>query len=155
MYGKDSIGFMLVHIGREMRNFATARFETYGITPEQWGILHQVEQSGGVSQVELARQSNRDQAGITRLLDQLERQGWVERRANPADRRSFLIHCTERGKTQCRVLEGAEREMNAAVLRDMGDQEVVRLMRELQRIAAGIQACRGRGGLGEKDGRHG
>src|SRR5437764_8052180 len=35
---------------------------------------------------------------MTYLLDELEERRLLERRANPADRRSYLIHLTARGK---------------------------------------------------------
>jgi DNA-binding MarR family transcriptional regulator len=37
-------------------------------------------------------------ADATRLIDRLEKAGLVERRSNPADRRSVLVRATKRGK---------------------------------------------------------
>ncbi|MFB6437807.1 MarR family winged helix-turn-helix transcriptional regulator [Streptomyces sp. NPDC056411] len=49
---------------------------------------------------ELARASGRHKQVIGSLVDDLERLGYVERKADPADRRAKLICPTERGLLQ-------------------------------------------------------
>lgn len=41
---------------------------------------------------------------FTPVLDGLERGGWIVRRNNPADRRSVLIHLTEKGQEKRTVI---------------------------------------------------
>src|SRR5881398_2896088 len=42
---------------------------------------------------------------LTGVLDRLESRGLIERRANPTDRRSFLIAPTAAGRLRVRVIE--------------------------------------------------
>ena len=42
---------------------------------------------------------------LTRLLDQLEEQGYISRSLNLEDRRSFHVSLTEQGKVLCERLE--------------------------------------------------
>jgi DNA-binding MarR family transcriptional regulator len=75
-------------------------------------------------------------ASMTATLDLLERRGWIERRANPQDRRSLLIAITPDGQdTADRLLPGIralEQETLAALTAKERDQ----LMRMLEKVLA-------------------
>jgi DNA-binding MarR family transcriptional regulator len=51
----------------------------------------------GISVSELAELARVRKQTMAQAVDQLERTGYVERRANPRDRRSRLVFVTERG----------------------------------------------------------
>ena len=68
------------------------------ITPEQWMILLSLYHLDGITQQELAMRTNRDKPGITRLINNLERQFLVVRMADKKDRRINLISITKAGR---------------------------------------------------------
>jgi DNA-binding MarR family transcriptional regulator len=68
------------------------------ITVEQWSLLVHLWKYDGVSQQELSSRTYRDKPSITRLVDNLERLGLVERKASNSDRRINRIYLTEEGK---------------------------------------------------------
>ena len=68
------------------------------ITPEQWFILFRLYEKDGQSQGQLADKDLNDHPNITRLLDALEKRGFVSRTADPQDRRKHLIYLTEHGR---------------------------------------------------------
>lgn len=57
----------------------------------------------GVRASELARLSGRHKQVVGRLVDELEELGYVERRADPADRRAKLVVPTSRGLSLLRA----------------------------------------------------
>lgn len=69
------------------------------LTKEQWSVMAVLWKEDGCTQQTLADQTYRGRAGITRLLDTLERKGFVERKDDPEDRRNKLIFLTELGKS--------------------------------------------------------
>jgi len=69
------------------------------ITPDQFRVLSHLWQQDGLQQTELAVCTNRNRANVTRIIDILEREGIVERRDDPNDRRVFRIYLTELGKS--------------------------------------------------------
>ena len=71
--------------------------EGHGITVDQWVILKRISEVDGISQVDLANSTFKDPAAVTRMLDILEKKGFVERRAKPNDRRTHEIVLTEPG----------------------------------------------------------
>lgn len=68
------------------------------ITKEQFSILVVLWKKDGYSQQLLSELTFRDKPGITRLIDNLEREKLVIRKPDPFDRRSNLIFLTEKGK---------------------------------------------------------
>ena len=68
------------------------------ITVEQWSILVHLWKYDGVSQQELSNRTFRDKPSITRLVDNLEKLGLVERKASDTDRRINRIYLTDAGK---------------------------------------------------------
>ena len=69
------------------------------LTKEQWTILGVLWQEDGCSQQTLADRTYKDKPGITRLIDNLEKENLVERRPDAKDRRLNLIFLTTKGKT--------------------------------------------------------
>lgn len=83
-------------MGRQLkRNFHHAGIP---ITSQQWQLLVQLWQRNGRTQQELANILSKDKTSITRLVDNLEKSGIVERREDPADRRNRLIFLTLHGQ---------------------------------------------------------
>lgn len=68
------------------------------ITPEQFSVLTHLWKQDGLQQSELAVCTHRNRANVTRIIDILEREGIVERRDDPDDRRVFRIYLTRLGK---------------------------------------------------------
>jgi DNA-binding MarR family transcriptional regulator len=74
---------------------AEAGFE--GIRPAHAGVFPFVDDDG-TPVSELARRANVRKQTMREAVEDLERLGYVERRPNPADRRSRLVFLTKRGE---------------------------------------------------------
>lgn len=71
----------------------------FGITTDQWIVLGRIYNSEeNMNQKMLAESCFKEKAAITRILDILEKQGLLERRDSPADRREYLIYITKKGR---------------------------------------------------------
>ena len=57
----------------------------YGITRAQWAVLAKVERTEGLKQSELAEQMEMQPITLTRLIDKLCDNGWIERRGDETD----------------------------------------------------------------------
>lgn len=83
-------------IGRRlMKNFKQQGID---ITIEQWSVLYHLWKEDGISQQQICEMTFRDKPSITRLIDNLERLGLVERVANTTDRRVNLVFITDAAK---------------------------------------------------------
>jgi DNA-binding MarR family transcriptional regulator len=91
------IGSASVRLSRKFTRIINFYLKSYNITTEQWSVLRTLNESDQITQKQLSERADKDQATLTKILDLLEKHGFVERIPNPADRRSFLIKITEKG----------------------------------------------------------
>jgi len=88
------IGYMLSDVARLIRTVFDRRVRDIGLTRAQWLVLTRVYRRPGVSQTELADMLEIDRASAGRMIDRMEKNGWVERRPDAADRRINRLHLT-------------------------------------------------------------
>ena len=83
--------------GCKLKQYTAAmlKFHNIDLTPEQFLLLDLLWNKGPLSQQELADSLLKDKNSVTKLVDALERKGFVARRQNPNDRRSNTSILTE------------------------------------------------------------
>ncbi len=77
-----------------LRAFA---LESIDITTEQWSVLSCLWEKDKVTQQTLCNLTRKDKPSMTRLIDKLEKNGFVVRVSDSSDRRINLIHLTRKG----------------------------------------------------------
>src|SRR2546430_8009558 len=82
-----AVSTMVFHLGRELRTALDRRFESHGITSQQAALLLLSRLLKEPSPIKMAARLGTDSAGMTRLLDRLERKQLIARRVSPDDRR--------------------------------------------------------------------
>jgi MarR family transcriptional regulator for hemolysin len=92
-------GFLVARIARRLRQAVDAELRLIGLTEATWRPLVYVRRLGdGVRQKELATALSIEGPSLVRLLDNLERRGFIERREDENDRRARGIHLTRSGR---------------------------------------------------------
>jgi MarR family transcriptional regulator for hemolysin len=130
-------GFRVARIARRLRQSVDAELRAFGLTEATWRPLVYVRRLGdGVRQKELATALSIEGPSLVRLLDNLERRGLIERRADESDRRARGIYLTRAGRElakraakvggeiQMRLLSHVPSEDLEACLRVLGSIEL-------------------------------
>ena len=94
----EYIGYMLSDVARLMRTVFDRRMRELGLTRGQWLVLTRLCRRPGASQTELADMLEVDRASAGRMIDRMEKGGWVERRADADDRRINRLHLTDEAR---------------------------------------------------------
>ncbi|MEV0004197.1 MarR family transcriptional regulator [Micromonospora sp. NPDC050980] len=78
--------------------FAT-QFEEHGLSPVEFEVLTRLARSPNnqLRMTDLAAQTSLSTSGVTRVVDRMERDGLIRRRACPSDRRSSFAVVTAAG----------------------------------------------------------
>lgn len=99
MSDRDNLqfGWLAADTARLLRTVFARRVREVGLTRAQWLALTRINRRPGVSQSELADMMEIEKAPAGKIVDRLEDKGWVERRAEPSDRRVNRIYLTEQG----------------------------------------------------------
>jgi MarR family transcriptional regulator, transcriptional regulator for hemolysin len=93
---EQSIGFLISDTARLMRRRFDQRARHLGLTRAQWQVLAHLQRNEGINQIGLADLLDIEAITLCRTIDRMEEGGWVERRADPNDRRARLLFLTER-----------------------------------------------------------
>jgi len=89
---KDDLLFLLHDVARLMRTRFDQRARSWGMTRAQCVILMRLQKQPGICQNDLAGLCEVEPITVARLIDRLEANGLVERRADPSDRRVHRLH---------------------------------------------------------------
>lgn len=74
---------------------------------------------------------------ITRLLDRMERDGFVTRLRNTDDRRAVTVQLTEEGRLKCESMYASVSKMHSTQLQHMSDRELTTLAKLLEKTTEG------------------
>ena len=129
----ESLGFIINRTNQKLSNYLTQKFKPYDITPEQ-GVLNRLWEKDGISQKEISEITIKDQTTLTRILDKLERKGFVKRQTTPIDRRVFLIFLTDSGRSLENILVPIAYEALEEALQGLSKEEIKQLKVLLNRI---------------------
>ena len=89
---RESLAYQVVDIGRLFGRVFDRRVAHLDLTRAQWRTLKRLGHAEGVTQVELADQLDMGPIAVGRVIDRLQKAGFIERRADPADRRVWRLY---------------------------------------------------------------
>jgi DNA-binding MarR family transcriptional regulator len=135
----------IVRTARRLRQEAAA--ETSGLTPTSTAALATIERHGPMTPSELAELERVKRPTVTRTLGCLEREGLVERAADPSDGRSALVSVNAAGRERLRRLRSRKNAYLAKRMRDLPAEDVAALERAAEILEQMLEEPRGgRGG---------
>lgn len=84
--------------GCKLKQFLAAKLRQMDVplTPEQFMLIDHLWNQGEMTQQELADQLHKDKNSVTKLVDAIERKGFVVRKQNQQDRRANTLILTDK-----------------------------------------------------------
>jgi DNA-binding MarR family transcriptional regulator len=130
------LAYLLVQLGFRVAGKFTEQLAPLGLEPRHFGMLTRLAANEGKSQQAIGELLGLNATRMVFLVDELEGRGLVERRRNPADRRSYALYLTEQGTAKLHEaqrasagmevggsLTAAERKRLTALLRRLADEQ--------------------------------
>jgi DNA-binding MarR family transcriptional regulator len=131
--------FTLGELQRLVRAYADRQAARYGITRAQWAVLAKVERFEGMKQTELAEQMEMQPITLTRLIDRLCDNGWIERRGDDSDRRVNRLYLRKAARPLLAKLSGLRSELTATALDGITPSDASRLLAQLEAIKENVR----------------
>jgi DNA-binding MarR family transcriptional regulator len=132
---QSSVAFLLVQLGFHVAGRFGERLKPLGLEQRHAGMLVRLAQNDGRSQQAIAELMGVNPTRMVFLTDELEKLGLVERRRNPADRRSHALYLTEAGTAMLARVREVTRAHEAAVTASLSATERDQLTALLRRLA--------------------
>src|ERR1700688_5078797 len=120
--------FTLAELQRLVRAYADKQAARYGITRAQWAVLAKVERTEGLKQTALAEQMEMQPITLTRLIDKLCDNGWIDRRGHDADRRANRLYLRKAAGPLLSRLGGLPSDITATALEGINPADAHRLL---------------------------
>ncbi|TQJ22181.1 DNA-binding MarR family transcriptional regulator [Micromonospora sp. A202] len=136
----DDLGWML---GIVFRGYVRATEHTltdFPGGPRGYQLLTAAINGPSRNQGAIAEELGLDRTVLTYLIDDLERPGFVARRADPADRRNRLIDVTDAGRAAWEQRRSALRQVESHLLGSLAPADAATLRTLLQQVACSAQA---------------
>ena len=129
---EDNIGLLIHDVARLLRVLYDRQMASIGLTRSQWWLLTYLFFKDGINQSELAILMDMEKAPLSRLLDRMEKKGWVIRKNESKDRRTKNIYLSETIKPLISSMREKAAEYRRESLSILTDKERNKLKAILQ-----------------------
>ena len=109
-----------------------------GLRIPEWHVFACLYDQDGLMTTKLAEYALIEQSRLTRILDQMDQKGWIERRIDPKDRRRVRVYLTEMGTGLAKTLVAEAKTHEAKLLSILKDTDAARLKPALQALLANL-----------------
>ena len=129
-----SFGYAIADLTRLFRRVFDRRSAQLGLTRAQWRALSRIERSEGVTQSELADDLDLEPIAVGRVIDRLETAGFVERRADPGDRRCWRLFLVPGSAAVVAEMKQIAAQLRGEVLAGVDAADYATTMRVLAQV---------------------
>ncbi len=134
----DNLGTMVADVSHLMRRAFDERARGIGLSRPQWRVLTMLRRHEGINQGGLADLVEVEPITLCRMVDRLQEAGLVERRANPADRRAWLLHLTDKARALLEEMRPMAVSLFDEAMSGLETAERAELFRMLERIRTNL-----------------
>ncbi|GAA0482500.1 MarR family winged helix-turn-helix transcriptional regulator [Streptomyces stramineus] len=120
------------------------RLLPHDCSPASAVLLAQLQQYGEIRMSKLAELLAVDMSVTSRHVAYAAERGWLDRQADPADKRSRLLRITPAGEALLREVSARYTQALATFLKDWPDDDIGRLIDLLARLRESFGDCRAR-----------
>ena len=129
-------GAMLVAAGVYTRIYSRQCFKNnnFDITPEQFVVIEVLMHHDGLYQRQLSEITLKDRPNITRIINILEENGYVERKSDKNTRKVFKIYLTQKAKETFPKLQKVTSEYREVMAQGISKAEMEVCLKVLNKL---------------------
>lgn len=125
----EEIGETVQHLVRVMQLFERDQIKPHGFTTSQAYVLTQLNQTPELTMNELSDKLNAQTSTMTRIVDNLVRDGYVSRSRDESDRRTVMVSLTDKGAVTADKLEKDIKEYYRKIVAFLPEGQVEEVLR--------------------------
>jgi len=138
---EPTFGFLVSDVARMLRRVFDQRARKIGLSLAQARALLYLARCEGINQACLAELLEVQPISLARLLDRMGNAGWIERRADPDDRRVHRLYLTDKARPLLSELQRMSVETRAEALAGFSDDEKDVVMGLMTRVHRNLADC--------------
>jgi len=117
------LGSIFADTSRLHHRYHHSIFERFNLHRGQCRIFIKLKDSEGISQKELASRMNISPATLTRMVQNMEKNGYITRKTSEADQRITLIHLTEKGIETRAIIDKKLKAIDEKIFKNFNEEE--------------------------------
>jgi DNA-binding MarR family transcriptional regulator len=137
--GLNKLGFLvadIIHLyARRFQHHETT------LTLTECRVLAQLARHPGVTQTRLGELTETDRMTLTRTLNRLQKNHWIERRRHPGDRRANHLHLCEAARPILARIASASEQAQQEALAGIASVDRQRLIDLLERVHSSLASA--------------
>lgn len=133
-----SFGFLLKDASLLYVQRFEQRAREHSLTLAQCKALVHLAKNEGISQARLGQLTDIEPMNLVRILDRMEADGWLERRADPADRRARRLFLRSKAKPLVEEIWHLADLTRAEAFAGIGKRQRELFVEQLERIRANL-----------------
>lgn len=121
----------------QLKQFIASKLKEQGVplTPEQFMLIDLLWNMGAMTQQKLADLMHKDKNSVTKLVDAIERKGFVIRQQSKEDRRSNILILTDKANELKPDAKQKGIDILDSMLEGIGEDELRRFLATLKKIS--------------------
>lgn len=131
--------YLLASVSHHASGQFHAHVRSKGLRVPEWRVLATLNDEDGAMITTLARISLLEQSHLTKIVDQMERSGWVTRRPDPMDARRVRVFLTEKGRGLATDLVADARAHEDELLSRLSGEEATAIKPVLKQLLARLE----------------
>jgi DNA-binding MarR family transcriptional regulator len=128
----------MMRIHHKVQRCESAFLAEHNLTLPQFDVLAQLDHEEGITQQALADRLLVTKGNVCGLMDRMMEQGLVERRADPEDRRAYMLHLTPKGKQLIRDVMPAHGQLIVSQIGRLAPEKEKQLLDLLSELDRGL-----------------
>ncbi|MFA6676164.1 MAG: MarR family transcriptional regulator [Bacteroidales bacterium] len=135
---KVGVYLNLTHFKFKNTVYNAFKYHNLDITPEQFLLIDSLWDVDAVSQQTVANFMHKDKNSITRLIDALEKKGFINRIADQQDRRNKLVKLTDKTRSLEGEITDAATQAVEYITKNISDKELDQFVCTMIKMANNI-----------------
>lgn len=135
-----AVGYLITNASKQTLALLADCLAPAGVSPAQWQVFVVLWEKDGIVQRDLAEHMAIEQATLTRTLDRMERDGFVERKRDENDRRRIRVFVTEMGFGLINTLVPKAMKVQETITKGFSDEELDLFRSFLRRLIGNTNA---------------
>lgn len=145
MREKEKFASQFREIQPKFSRFYVRRLTEVDMSLPQFALLGQMAAHGVISMTEASAKLDITKPAVTHLVDRLEKNGFLRRRAHPNDRRIFLLELQPKGKRLVQKVQGGALRLLLGTLKEFNAREKETIAQFYSGLSRKLDETLGRG----------
>lgn len=138
----EEVGEMIQDLTRSLKIFERSEIVSEGFTISQCYIILYIQNNDSLTMNQISKKMNLDKSTITRIIDNLVRDGYIKKQKSNEDGRVVLASLTKKGKKSASDLQEKINDYYRQIINEIPEGEVMKVVSSVNTLLKALKKVR-------------